>query len=103
MLSKKTPEKKDITITVVSILGNLIVITNWQSPYLGIETETSVNMFPTFPKFRKPEESASRQFLCHRFEVINSSFGHNCERPNLITKSLGKKRIKNVKNRKTLR
>lgn len=30
----------------------------------GIETETSINMFQTFPKFRKPKDSADRQFPC---------------------------------------
>lgn len=48
-------------ITMASTLIDLMEITSWQ---FGIETETSINMFQTFPKFRKPEDSADRQFPC---------------------------------------
>lgn len=46
------------------MLGNLTEIKSWQISYPGIETEKSIHMFPMFPKFRKPRESASRQFPC---------------------------------------
>lgn len=69
----KIPETKDITITVVSILGNLMEITSWQFPYLEIEMETSIKMFPTFPRCRKPEEPVGRQFPCLGNDIDTST------------------------------
>lgn len=39
----------------------------------GIETKTSINMFQTFPKFRKPEDSTDRQFPCLRNDMETST------------------------------
>lgn len=58
------------------MLGNLTEIKSWQISYPGIETEKSIHMFPMFPKFRKPRESASRQFPClgNDMETSTQSF-----------------------------